>query len=49
MTEMYRVRVMKESELNVALPSYRKTLESYLKSKSDHWKQEASGKKPLTE
>ncbi len=40
MTETKRMRIMKDAEMEVALQSYRKNLENFLKSKTDRWKKE---------
>lgn len=42
MTDANRVRVMKEAEEAAALKSYRVTLDNYVKSKGDKWKQDAA-------
>jgi hypothetical protein len=43
-----RMRIMKESEEDIALKSYRSTLENYVKAKGDQWKKDAAAKGPAT-
>lgn len=44
-TETRRTRILQEKEIPAGLLNYRKNVESYLKSRSEKWKAQASGKK----
>lgn len=49
MLDTKKVRVLKESEQAMALASYRKDVEEFLKTQSDAWKKQAEGGTPAND